>query len=77
MTATAIHTSDGAEMGGYLSVPESGEGPGVVVLMEIFGVGSYVKRATERLANSATSPSPPTCTGGSRPGSSSSTTRTA
>ncbi len=50
MTATAIHTPDGAEMGGYLSVPESGEGPGVVVLMEIFGVGSYIKRATERLA---------------------------
>ena len=46
----AISTSDGAEMGGYLSVPESGEGPGVVVLMEIFGVGSYIKRATERLA---------------------------
>ena len=50
MTATAIHTSDGAEMGGYLSLPESGEGPGVLVLMEIFGVGSYIKRATERVA---------------------------
>ena len=37
-------------MAGYLSVPDSGEGPGVVVLMEIFGVGSYIKRATERLA---------------------------
>jgi carboxymethylenebutenolidase len=37
-------------MGGHLSLPESGEGPGIVVLMEIFGVGSYIRRATERLA---------------------------
>jgi carboxymethylenebutenolidase len=37
-------------MGGYLSLPESGEGPGIVVLMEIFGVGPYIRRATERLA---------------------------
>jgi carboxymethylenebutenolidase len=37
-------------MGAHLSLPESGEGPGVLVLMEIFGVGSYIRRATERLA---------------------------
>ncbi len=37
-------------MGGHLSLPEGGEGPGLVVLMEIFGVGSYIRRATERLA---------------------------
>lgn len=37
-------------MGGHLSLPASGEGPGIVVLMEIFGVGSYIRRATERLA---------------------------
>ena len=41
---------DGAEMGAHLSLPQSGEGPGVLVLMEIYGVGSYIKRATERLA---------------------------
>ncbi len=40
----------GGQMGGHLSLPESGEGPGIVVLMEIFGVGSYIRRATERLA---------------------------
>jgi carboxymethylenebutenolidase len=45
-----IPTPDGGEMGGQLSVPESGSGPGLLVLMEIFGVGSYIKRATERLA---------------------------
>lgn len=37
-------------MGAHLSLPGAGEGPGLVVLMEIFGVGSYIKRATERLA---------------------------
>jgi carboxymethylenebutenolidase len=41
---------DGGEMGAYLSLPESGHGPGLLVLMEIFGVGSYIRRAAERLA---------------------------
>jgi carboxymethylenebutenolidase len=50
MSATEIRTDDGADMGGHLALPESGEGPGIVVLMEIFGVGSYIRRATERLA---------------------------
>jgi carboxymethylenebutenolidase len=50
MSTTAIRTPDGASMGGHLSVPESGSGPGILVLMEIFGVGSYIRRATERLA---------------------------
>jgi carboxymethylenebutenolidase len=44
-----VRTSDG-EMGAYVAVPESGSGPGVVVLQEIFGVGGYIKEATERLA---------------------------
>lgn len=50
MSATEIRMPDGAEMGAHLSLPQSGEGPGVLVLMEIFGVGGYIKRATERLA---------------------------
>jgi carboxymethylenebutenolidase len=37
-------------MGAHVALPSSGEGPGVLVLMEIFGVGSYIRRATERLA---------------------------
>jgi carboxymethylenebutenolidase len=45
-----IRTPDGGQMGAYLSVPEARSGPGVVVLMEIFGVGPYITRATERLA---------------------------
>ena len=45
-----IDTPDGGTMGGYLAVPDAGSGPGLVVLMEIYGVGSYITRATERLA---------------------------
>lgn len=45
-----IPVADGAQMGAHVSLPESGEGPGVLVLMEIFGVGTYIRRATERLA---------------------------
>jgi carboxymethylenebutenolidase len=41
---------DGGQMGAFLSLPESGSGPGVLVLMEIFGVGGYIRRAAERLA---------------------------
>lgn len=37
-------------MGAHVTLPESGEGPGLLVLMEIFGVGRYIRRATERLA---------------------------
>jgi carboxymethylenebutenolidase len=45
-----IPTPDGGEMGAFVALPESGAGPGVLVLMEIFGVGPYIKRACERLA---------------------------
>jgi carboxymethylenebutenolidase len=50
VAAVDIAASGGAQMGGHLALPEAGEGPGIVVLMEIFGVGSYIRRATERLA---------------------------
>jgi len=45
-----IPMPDGGEMSAHIAVPESGHGPGILVLMEIFGVGSYIRRATERLA---------------------------
>jgi len=45
-----ISMPDGGEMGAYVAVPESGAGAGVLVLMEIFGVGTYIRRAAERLA---------------------------
>ena len=34
----------------YLAVPESGSGPGVVVIQEIFGVNSHIREVTERVA---------------------------
>ena len=45
-----IPMPDGGAMGAFLALPESGSGPGMVVLMEIFGVGTYIRRACERLA---------------------------
>jgi carboxymethylenebutenolidase len=45
-----IPMPDGGEMGAYVALPESGSGPGVLVLMEIFGVGPYIRRAADRLA---------------------------
>ncbi len=45
-----IDMPDAGEMGAYLSLPESGSGPGMLVLMEIFGVGVYIREAADRLA---------------------------
>jgi carboxymethylenebutenolidase len=45
-----ISMPDGGEMGAYIAIPETGSGSGVLVLMEIFGVGTYIRRAAERLA---------------------------
>src|SRR3954451_13110055 len=47
---TTIEMPDGGEMGAYLALPAGGSGPGVLVLMEIFGVGPYIRRACERVA---------------------------
>ena len=45
-----IAMPDGGDMGAHVVLPSGGSGPGVVVLMEIFGVGSYIRTACERLA---------------------------
>ena len=45
-----IPMPDGGGMDAYVAIPESGTGPGVLVLMEIFGVGVYIRGATDRLA---------------------------
>lgn len=37
-------------MAAHVVVPDGGSGPGIVLLMEIFGVGPYIKKAAERLA---------------------------
>src|SRR5689334_5208981 len=38
-----IKSLDGGEFGGYLALPASGYGPGIVVLQEIFGVNQYLR----------------------------------
>ena len=40
---TLIKSFDGDEFDGYLALPASGYGPGIVVLQEIFGVNEYVR----------------------------------
>ncbi|MGI8715916.1 MAG: dienelactone hydrolase family protein [Solirubrobacteraceae bacterium] len=45
-----IAMPDGGEMGSFVAMPEVGSGPGILVLMEIFGVGVYIREAAERLA---------------------------
>jgi carboxymethylenebutenolidase len=47
--AERVRTPDG-ELDAHVVLPESGSGPGIVVLQEIFGVGGYIKEAAERLA---------------------------
>jgi carboxymethylenebutenolidase len=44
-----VRTSAG-ELDAHVVLPDSGTGPGVVVLQEIFGVGDYIKDAADRLA---------------------------
>jgi carboxymethylenebutenolidase len=45
-----IRAHDGGELAGYLALPKSGSGPGLVVIQEIFGVNDYIKGVCERLA---------------------------
>src|ERR1700742_2021768 len=47
-----IPMPDGGTMDAYVAIPETGGGAGVLVLMEIFGVGTYIRGATDRLAES-------------------------
>lgn len=47
---TTLEMPDGGTMDAFVALPEGGSGPGVLVLMEIFGVGPYIRRACERLA---------------------------
>ena len=45
MPATRTETitaPDGGSFSGHLAVPDSGSGPGVLLLQEIFGVGEFL-----------------------------------
>ena len=44
-----VQTPDGV-MDAHVSLPESGSGPGIVVIQEIYGVGDYIKESVGRLA---------------------------
>ena len=47
-----IETNDNRQMNGYLSLPSSGHGPGIVLLQEIFGVNEAMRSAADELARS-------------------------
>jgi carboxymethylenebutenolidase len=42
-----IKSFDGGEFDGYMALPASGYGPGIVVLQEIFGVNSYMRSVAD------------------------------
>jgi carboxymethylenebutenolidase len=42
-----IKSFDGGEFDGYLALPNSGYGPGIVVLQEIFGVSKYMRSVAD------------------------------
>jgi carboxymethylenebutenolidase len=54
MTSTRteqIAAPGGDHFDGYVSSPEGGKGPGILLLQEIFGVGSYLRAVAERLSS--------------------------
>ena len=44
-----IPTNDGPFQG-YLALPKSGKGPGVVIIQEIFGVNSHIRAVADQYA---------------------------
>jgi carboxymethylenebutenolidase len=47
----SVIIDDAGEMPMHLWLPEAGHGPGILLLQEIFGVGSYIRAVGERLAD--------------------------
>jgi carboxymethylenebutenolidase len=45
-----ISTSDGATYDGWIFLPDGGSGPGIMLLQEIFGVGSFLRAKANDLA---------------------------
>ena len=46
----SVETPDGT-MPAHLWRPESGEGPGILLLQEIFGISNYIQRRAKDLAD--------------------------
>ena len=49
-TMINIPTTDGNSFDGYLAIPDTGTGPGIIVLQEIFGVNYFMRETCHRLA---------------------------
>ena len=47
---TTIPTSDSAEYPGYLSLPPTGNGPGIILIQEIWGVNEHIRAVADQLA---------------------------
>src|SRR3954453_16436114 len=45
-----VTASDGGQFDGHLTVPDSGRGPGILLLQEIFGVGDFLTSKANDLA---------------------------
>ncbi|MEO3434907.1 dienelactone hydrolase family protein [Inquilinus sp. CAU 1745] len=50
MTKVMIDAADGGQFSAYLAAPEGDEGPGVVVIQEIFGVNKVMRDTCDALA---------------------------
>ncbi|TVR23686.1 MAG: dienelactone hydrolase family protein [Ilumatobacter sp.] len=48
---TTTVACEGGEMDLFVWTPESGSGPGILLIQEIFGVGPYIRAVAERLAD--------------------------
>jgi carboxymethylenebutenolidase len=46
----AIRADDGKEFSGYLALPESGRGPGLILIQEIFGVNAQIRATADLFA---------------------------
>lgn len=46
----SVRAADGGTFNAYLAVPESGSGPGLVLLQEIFGVNRHIRELADRYA---------------------------
>jgi carboxymethylenebutenolidase len=45
-----IKANDGGKFRGYLAVPKSGKGPGIVLCQEIFGINAYIRETADYYA---------------------------
>ncbi|TWB36798.1 dienelactone hydrolase family protein [Nitrospirillum pindoramense] len=50
MTTVTIEATDGGSFDGYLAIPSSGKGPGLVLIQEIFGVNANMRALCDHYA---------------------------